>query len=96
MHSATGSEALSKGLIKRPFKILCYSEDGMSNLVEEAQRLLVRRRSLVELRAQTNFEISEIDRRLSELCNHDWEWHQVAGEGRYCTKCGKRDFDCDD
>lgn len=62
----------------------------------EARQLLARRRMLIGQRAQAKFEISEIDRRLSELCHHDWKWHQIAGEGRYCTKCGKRDFDCDD
>lgn len=71
----------------------------MSDLLDvtaETQQLLARRRTLIDQRAQANFEIAEVDRRLSDLCSHEWKWHQVAGEGRYCMKCGKRDFDCDD
>ena len=64
--------------------------------VIEQNELIARRASLVGQRAQVNSEIDEIDRRLSELCSHDWRWHQIAGEGRYCTKCSKRDTDCDD
>lgn len=26
-------------------------------------------------------------------CDHKWEWWQVAGEGKYCVECGKRDYD---
>lgn len=29
-------------------------------------------------------------------CEHSWALWQVAGEGRYCTKCGYRDYDFDD
>lgn len=63
--------------------------------MDEAKQLLARRRSLIDQRSQVNFEIAEIDRRLSDLCSHEWKWHQIAGEGRYCTKCGATDY-CDD
>lgn len=46
---------------------------------------------------------SEIDRQIKDViaqiqaqCEHTWKWHQIAGEGRYCTKCGYADLDCDD
>lgn len=29
-------------------------------------------------------------------CDHEWKWHQMAGEGQICEKCGARNYDCDD
>ena len=55
----------------------------------EVDQLRAKRKALIN-------QIAEIDRELQGLCIHDWKWHQIAGEGRYCAKCGKRDFDCDD
>lgn len=31
-----------------------------------------------------------------EQCDHEWRWHQIAGEGQICKKCYVRNFDCDD
>lgn len=55
-----------------------------------------RMRSLVLQRSAIDAELKQIDERLQELCDHNWHWHQIAGEGRYCTKCMKHDLDCDD
>lgn len=33
---------------------------------------------------------------LQEQCEHEWKWHQMAGEGQICRKCFARNFDCDD
>lgn len=32
----------------------------------------------------------------AQQCEHEWRWHQVAGEGRLCEKCGERNFDLPD
>lgn len=31
-----------------------------------------------------------------EQCEHEWEWWQVAGEGKVCRKCGMRDYYVED
>jgi len=62
----------------------------------EKNALIAQRESLVAQRTHVDFELSKIDRRLTELCRHEWRLHQVAGEGRYCTKCGECDSDFDD
>ena len=40
--------------------------------------------------------LQEITTELQALCEHKWVWHQVAGEGQICHKCGLRNFDVDD
>lgn len=55
-----------------------------------------RRSSLILQRSIIEAELEKIEKRLQDLCDHNWHWCQVAGEGRYCTKCMKRDMDCDD
>lgn len=39
---------------------------------------------------------ADLDRRLQQLCDHEWQWHQIAGEGQFCRKCGADNPDCDD
>ena len=29
-------------------------------------------------------------------CKHEWEWYQIAGEGKICKRCHLRDMNCDD
>lgn len=77
-------------------QLLAVGSTAELGVAAETKHLLALRKTLIDQRAQANFKISEVDRRISELCAHEWKWHQVAGEGRYCTKCEKRDFDCDD
>ena len=31
-----------------------------------------------------------------EAMGHDWKWHQIAGNGRFCLRCDCVDTDCDD
>ena len=62
----------------------------------KVDQLRAKREALINQQSKITSEIAEIDRELQGLCIHDWKWHQIAGEGRYCAKCGKRDFDCDD
>jgi hypothetical protein len=39
---------------------------------------------------------TQIERRVrKEDCKHEMEWHQIAGEGKICRLCGKRDL-CED
>ena len=51
---------------------------------------------LVERRAQLSDEIKQIDRRIREICQHDWKWSPIAGDGQYCPKCGAHNYDVDD
>lgn len=30
-----------------------------------------------------------------ELCNHEWKYKQIAGEGSYCIHCDKEDLERD-
>jgi len=64
----------------------------MTTLLTE---LLERRRTLVEELAKSKAAFDAIDFQIQDVCEHDWHWHQVAGEGRVCAKCARRDF-CDD
>lgn len=43
-------------------------------------------------RRELNFEISLVTADIQRLCQHEWKWHQVAGEGRYCPLCGAVDY----
>lgn len=39
---------------------------------------------------------SAIESRVRQMeCDHEWKWHQAAGEGRICEKCGLRDYNDD-
>lgn len=49
-------------------------------------------KALYEERGELDRKISEINKQLQNLCDHDWKWHQIAGDGRYCTKCDKEDY----
>lgn len=55
--------------------------------------VLVKRRDADN--AKINKEIHELTVRIQELCDHEWYWAQVAGEGRICSKCGKVDYEGD-
>jgi hypothetical protein len=46
-------------------------------------------------RDELDLKIYKIKRQLQNLCDHDWRWHQIVGEGRYCNKCMKRDYSVD-
>jgi hypothetical protein len=46
-------------------------------------------------RGELDRKISDIKMQLQDICDHDWKWHQIVGEGRYCNKCMKRDFSDD-
>jgi len=38
-----------------------------------------------------------IEKRVKQAeCDHQWRWHQIAGEGQICEKCCARNLDCDD
>lgn len=40
---------------------------------------------------------AELDQRIKqENCEHDWTWHQIAGEGKICKLCYLRDVFADD
>jgi hypothetical protein len=43
-------------------------------------------------RDELDLKIYKVKRQLQDRCDHDWKWHQIVGEGRYCTKCLKRDY----
>jgi len=45
--------------------------------------------------AKINAEIHDLTVKIQELCDHEWYWAQVAGEGRICSKCGKVDYEGD-
>lgn len=62
---------------------------------EEAQ-LKATRQQLLEQASEIAAEVARINTRLQALCPHTWKLHQIAGEGRYCTKCGVYDDDFDD
>ena len=41
-------------------------------------------------------EIAQSEQRIILLCSHEFVWHQIAGEGQICKKCGFRNYNCDD
>ena len=47
-------------------------------------------------RSEIDNEIKDVIAQIQAQCEHNWKWQQIAGEGRYCTKCGYADLDCDD
>ena len=56
--------------------------------MNEAEKLLKRKAAIRK-------ELRKIEDRLQEICEHKWVLSQVAGDGRYCTKCLKPDY-CED
>ena len=63
------------------------------------ERLQKMRLTLVNKRdkdnAKINAKIKDLTVKIQELCDHEWYWAQVAGEGRICSKCGKVDYEGD-
>lgn len=53
------------------------------------------KRRLNEQKRQIDSVLADVQRSIQALCNHDWKWEQVAGEGRTCQKCGLRDYSND-
>ena len=47
-------------------------------------------------RSEIDSKIKDVVLRIQAQCEHNWKWQQIAGEGRYCTKCGYVDLACDD
>ena len=58
----------------------------------EAAKALSR---LVAKRKKLDKQIAEAWEALRAVCEHSWEWHQIAGNGRFCVKCGEEDLSCD-
>lgn len=48
-----------------------------------------------ELRAMLDAVENDWRETKQATCQHKWEWHQIAGEGRICHACGLRDFSDD-
>lgn len=42
------------------------------------------------------YDGAKVEVRKETECNHQWQLHPIAGEGKVCKLCGKRNFDCDD
>jgi len=40
-------------------------------------------------------EEKRVIEQIQEVCDHEWRWAQVAGEGRVCDKCGAVDYEGD-
>lgn len=53
-------------------------------------------KDLKRQRSEIDSKIKDVVQRIQAQCKHDWKWHQIAGEGRYCQKCGYVDLTCDD
>lgn len=43
-------------------------------------------------RDELDLKIYEIKTQLQNICDHDWKWYPIVGDGRYCTKCRKHDY----
>lgn len=48
-----------------------------------------------ELRAMLDAVETDWRETRQATCQHKWQWHQIAGEGRICHACGLRDFSDD-
>lgn len=68
------------------------SEKTVDQLKSERLALITKRD---KANAKINKEIHELTVRIQELCDHEWYWAQVAGEGRICSKCGRHDYEGD-
>lgn len=52
--------------------------------------------ALRKRQAEIRKEDAEITVKIQELCDHEWRWAPVAGEGMYCPWCGALNFDVND
>lgn len=64
--------------------------------MDKETQLKAKRQQLLDQATEIAAEIAMINASLQALCQHTWKLHQMAGEGRYCTKCGMYDPDFDD
>ena len=53
-------------------------------------------KDLEQQRVEIDRQIKDVVGQIQAQCEHTWKWQQIAGEGRYCTKCGYVDLACDD
>lgn len=53
-------------------------------------------KALRQRQAEIRKEDAEINAKIQELCDHEWRWQPVAGEGMYCPWCGALNFDVND
>jgi hypothetical protein len=51
-------------------------------------------RSRIALAAQERAQLAMLQAECGQA-GHQWKWHQIVGEGRYCQVCELRDFSDD-
>lgn len=64
---------------------MSVSEPSVADLKTQIAELTVQRVSI-------DRQIDAVRQQWRAVCQHQWQWHQVAGEGRYCVLCGQHDW----
>lgn len=62
---------------------MSVSEPSVADLKAQIAELTVQRVGI-------DHQIDAVRQQWRAICQ--WQWHQVAGEGRYCVLCGQHDW----
>jgi hypothetical protein len=68
--------------------------DGMPRDRDDLQRML--NAAYIKGREDALRGENMLKKLMQQNCEHSWKLAQIAGEGRYCAKCGLHDYDFDD